>query len=328
MTLDYQSFKISKQRDCSLDISTTFWQQWQQYRDSLYRCCIKWMDGNSIDAEDALSRAMLKAWEKVQNYAAGEIANFKAWLTKLTHNLCIDIYRERSRAANRVEDIEAIPQKQGLVSCDDRPEIALEAHEQKMVIRRAIDNLPIRMRETFILHFYGELSHQEIAQQQEISYQNVCKRISKARAILALELKGYFIGDERNDTELSVTPTLAATEPATEQMSQPNAAVEARSGETVVSVAVKKMESVVSEELIEVVRSQQQSESDSVVVTAEGRLYQIRVKNPLIFERGERARWGNGRKELRFPLKGVSNPDLVLYQFNSIGKQIVGGFPP
>ena len=68
-----------------------FWQEWQQYRDYLYSCCLKWMGGNLTDAEDALSRAMLKAWEKAQKYA-GEIANFKAWLTTLTRHLYVDIY--------------------------------------------------------------------------------------------------------------------------------------------------------------------------------------------------------------------------------------------
>jgi len=56
--------------------------------------------GNPTDAEDALSRAMLKAWEKVQKYAAGEITNFKAWLT-LTRNLCVDIYLERDLSTTR-----------------------------------------------------------------------------------------------------------------------------------------------------------------------------------------------------------------------------------
>jgi RNA polymerase sigma-70 factor (ECF subfamily) len=54
------------------------------------------------DAEDALSRAMLKAWEKVQKIGV-EIDNFKSWLSTLTRNLCVDIHRERSRGANRVE---------------------------------------------------------------------------------------------------------------------------------------------------------------------------------------------------------------------------------
>ena len=259
---------------CSEDLGKEFWQQWQQYRGYLYRCCIKWMGGNLTDAEDALSRAMLKAWEKVQKYA-GEIGNFKAWLTRLTHNLCVDIHRERSRGANRVEDIEVYAsfEEQGLVTFDDTPEIAMETSEKRIVIRRAIDNLSFRLRETFILHFREELSHQEIAQQQNISYQNVCKRISQARAILREELRGYFIGSDGTDTDLSVTPTKAATESAIGEMSQRNAGVEPIVGETVTfSVAVEEVESVVGEESIEVARSVQHSESVAVAATSEEKL--------------------------------------------------------
>jgi RNA polymerase sigma factor (sigma-70 family) len=211
------------------------------------------MGGNPTDAEDALSRAMLKAWEKVQKIGV-EIDNFKSWLSTLTHNLCVDIHRERSRGANRVEDIElyASSVEQGLVSFDDTPESAMETGEKRIVIRRAIDNLPSKLRETFILHFYQELSYPEIAQQQEISYQNVCKRISQARKILREELRGYFIGEDETDSDLSVTP--AATESAIGEMSQGNAEVEAIVGETTTfSVAVEEVESVGGEELIEVV---------------------------------------------------------------------------
>jgi RNA polymerase sigma-70 factor (ECF subfamily) len=213
------------------------------------------MGGNPTDAEDALSRAMLKAWEKVQKYG-GEIANFKAWLTTLTRNLCVDIHRERSRGANRVEDIEgyASSEEQGLVSFEDTPLCAMETGEKRIVIRRAIDNLPSKLRETFILHFYRELPYQEIAQQQEISYQNVCKRISQARKILREELRGYFIGEEGTDTELSVPS--AATESAIGEKSEGNAGVEAIVGETAtLSVAVEEVESVGGEESIEVARS-------------------------------------------------------------------------
>lgn len=175
---------ISKQGDCR--------DFWQQYQDYLYGCCLKWMGGNPSDAEDALSRAMLKAWEKAQKFGE-KVTNFKAWLTRLTHNLCVDIHRERSRNANRVEDIEGIAEEQGLVSFDDTPILTLETDEKRMVIRHAIDNLPKRLRETFILHFYQQLSHQEIAEEQSISYQNVCKRISQGRAVLRQELREYFI---------------------------------------------------------------------------------------------------------------------------------------
>jgi RNA polymerase sigma-70 factor (ECF subfamily) len=217
---------------CNDDLGKGFWQQWQQNRDYLYRCCIKWMGGNRTDAEDALSRAMLKAWEKVQKIGV-EIDNFKSWLSTLTHNLCVDIHRERSRGANRVEDIElyASSVEQGLVSFEDTQDCAMETGEKRIVIRRAIDNLPTRLRETFILHFYHELSYQEIAQQQDISYQNVCKRISQARKILREELRGYFIEEDGTETDKSVPP--AATESAIGEMSEGNAGVEPIVGETV-----------------------------------------------------------------------------------------------
>ena len=158
------------------------------------------MNGNSTEAEDLLSQAMVKAWEKAQKYA-GKIENFKCWLTMLTRNFWIDLTRRRG--ANQVEDIEVYADRNelGLVSVDETPASALDCDEKKMVIRRAIDELPTRLRETFILHFYEELSHQEISEKQNISYQNVCKRISQARAILALELRGYFIGEDGTEPD-------------------------------------------------------------------------------------------------------------------------------
>jgi RNA polymerase sigma factor (sigma-70 family) len=172
-----------------------FWQIFQQHRDYLFRCCLRMTNGNSTEAEDLLSQAMVKAWEKAQKYA-GKIENFKSWLTTLTRNFRIDLTRHRG--ANQVEDIEVYGDRDelGLVSVDETPASALDCDEKKRVIRAAIDDLPTRLRETFILHFYEELSHQEISEKQEISYQNVCKRISQARAILVLELRGYFIGED------------------------------------------------------------------------------------------------------------------------------------
>jgi RNA polymerase sigma-70 factor (ECF subfamily) len=91
---------------CTEDIDSAFWKLWQDNQDYLYRCCRKWM-GNPTDAEDALSRAMLKAWEKLRD-CTDDIKNFKAWLTKLTYNLCADIHRERNRGAVGVDSLDTI----------------------------------------------------------------------------------------------------------------------------------------------------------------------------------------------------------------------------
>ncbi len=247
-----------------------FWPLFQQHRDYLLRCCSKWMNGNSTEAEDVLSQAMVKAWEKAQKYA-GKIENFKSWLTTLTRNFWIDLMRRRS--ANQVEDIEVYGDRDelGLVSVEDTPAIALDRDEKKRVICGAIDELPTKMRETFILHFYEELSHQEISEKQHISYQNVCKRISQARAILVKELRRYFIEEEKTNTEVSIT--LVAIEPVVEETPLKNAGLEPIVDEPMtLSVAVGEVESVVVEESPEVVVSEQESESDFVAATSEALL--------------------------------------------------------
>ncbi|MEQ8963637.1 MAG: RNA polymerase sigma factor [Coleofasciculus sp. C2-GNP5-27] len=189
-----QSASASGIRGCSEELDKAFWQQWQQNRDYLYRCSLKWMGGNPIDAEEALSRAMLKAWNKLPNYAE-KITNFRAWLTRLIHNLCIDIHRERRRKAMQMKSIEEVAtQDTEVISGWDSPELALLHHELGQYIRRAIDTLPSRLRTPFVLRYYRQISYQEIAQQLAISLDNVYKRIQQARDILQKRLSRYFSG--------------------------------------------------------------------------------------------------------------------------------------
>ncbi|MEM9538048.1 MAG: sigma-70 family RNA polymerase sigma factor [Cyanobacteria bacterium P01_E01_bin.42] len=174
-----------------------FWQQWQESRDRLYHCCLKMMNFNPMDAEDALSQAMVKAWEKVQTFGE-KITNLKAWLYQVTRNFCIDLIRKGSRAAVGIESIEWVGNTEEFITTEtvECPESVLEKEERAIEIRRAIADLPEKCRETFILHFYRELSHKEIAEQQGISYDNVCKRISLTRKQLKEKLSPYFRDSE------------------------------------------------------------------------------------------------------------------------------------
>jgi hypothetical protein len=97
---------------------------------------------------------------------------------------------------DNIENIEVLRESGEFVCQSETPEGVLETEEEKIFVRRAIARLPNRLRETFILHFDRQLSYQEIAEQQNISYANVRKRISQARAILKQALREYFIGDD------------------------------------------------------------------------------------------------------------------------------------
>ena len=164
-------------------IDSLFWQEWQKHQDYLYRCCVKWMGGNSTNAEDALSMAMLKAREKIQR-CFKTIQNFKAWLVKLTYNLCMDLLKESNRYNQKVEALDLVISLADGSTQGRDPFLVAVYEELEDFCRLAIDDLPKRLRETFVLLFDKQYSYKEIATELNISESNLRKRISQGRAIL------------------------------------------------------------------------------------------------------------------------------------------------
>ena len=179
-----------------------FWQLWEQYQDYFYSRCLQWMGGNSIDAEDLLSRAMLKAWNQWPKYAS-QITNPKAWLTRLIHNLCMDIHRKCKRSEQVIENIEEIKfaDNATLTSSVESPESDIYRREMRAYLYHTIDALPRRLRDPFILRYCQEKSYRHIANQLVISEENVYKRVQQARSILQKQLNKYLAGED--DTSLN-----------------------------------------------------------------------------------------------------------------------------
>ncbi len=179
-------------KQLSLGEQKAFWSLWLSHQEYLYCRCINWMGGNRKDAEEALSQATIKAWEKLPIYAE-KITNPKAWLTRMTHNLCVDIHRERQRQVSNVEDIETVSENENSTSMLSwqTPDSLMLQEEMEEQIRQAIELLPSRLREPFVLRFYQEMSYPEIAEKLAISNSNVRKRIQQAREALQRQLRQY-----------------------------------------------------------------------------------------------------------------------------------------
>ncbi len=176
-----------------------FWPLWEQHKKHLYTICLNQMKGMHNDAEDALSEAMLKAWHQLPRYAC-YIENCKAWLTRLTYNLCKDVHK-RSKRLVAAEEIEAIrdkvtggPQYFRADQTMESPEDAILRREVELYLLHAINKLPVHLRDLFILRVIQERTYPELAEQFTISVENARKRIQKARGILQKEIALYFSG--------------------------------------------------------------------------------------------------------------------------------------
>lgn len=169
-----------------------FWSMWLRYEDELYRCCLRWME-NAVDAEDALSAAMLKAKAKLE--AQGTVRNERAWLRQLAKNLCMDLHRQRGRRALGYGDLEEVAPDWG----QEGPVDWLLQEEFMGFCGEAIATLPPKLREVMVLWVEEDCSYQEIGVRLGLSDANVRKRVSLARAILRRRLAEYEQGVEHKN---------------------------------------------------------------------------------------------------------------------------------
>lgn len=170
-----------------------FWDVWLEHREHLKRQSLRLMSGNRADAEDALSAAMLKASQKFDDYA-DSIVNERAWLTRLLHNACMDVYRGHKRQARWVPDatlgdepFDPLPQ---IAAENERsPEEIAVGRETLQQLEEQIRALPPNLRLPFVMRFLQNRSYDEIAGRLELTNCAVRKRIQLARERLRSKIE-------------------------------------------------------------------------------------------------------------------------------------------
>lgn len=159
-----------------------FWAVWMRHRDYLYRRCVHWLGGNLQDAEDVLSKGALNAALYMRNNP-NSVLQFRPWILRVLHNLCIDDMRARSRTASEAPAWSPGPEAPlgGWSQCPDR---SVQRGEIVGSIARATNDLPPHLRQVFVLRFVEERPYEQIARILAISPENARKRLQQARSLL------------------------------------------------------------------------------------------------------------------------------------------------
>lgn len=120
-------------------------------------------------AEDIVEDAFMKAWQLIEE--GKEITDFKSYMYRMVRNACITFIR------NRKETV-------GLEFVPEADEEAVDTSERDARIWSAIDNLPEKCREIFLLSKREGLTNEEIAERMGISVKTVKNQMTKAFARL------------------------------------------------------------------------------------------------------------------------------------------------
>lgn len=172
-----------------VELERRFWELWLSCYSDLLRQSLFLMNDNRADAEDAVSRAALRAFTKYPQHAH-TITNPRGWLTRLVFNVCMDWHRQRVRFDKVMEGLQSAQVTHlGLVGADaGSPEHQAAERERARRVKESIETLPAHLRDPFVLRFMRERSYKEIAEQLGLSSVNIRKRIQLARAILRDDL--------------------------------------------------------------------------------------------------------------------------------------------
>jgi len=144
----------------------------QKYRETLFRHAL-YILKDKDDAYDVVQETFIRAIREQRIFDMD--FRIKAWLFRVTKNLCLNNIRNSSR---RTAILEANP-------FQDHEEADQLSHifdgEQRIYMMSSMEKLSEEHREILVLRYYDELSYAEIAHVLNLKLGTVMSRLSRAR---------------------------------------------------------------------------------------------------------------------------------------------------
>lgn len=153
----------------------------RRYRDRIYNHAAYILKDHA-EAIDVTQEVFIKAMREDRFFDPG--FKMKAWLFRVTSNMCFNMVRDRKRRRGLLE---RHPRPR---SIDPNQVEVVFADERQQQIGEAIQTLTPDHREILELRYYGDLSYAEIADALGIKLGTVMSRLSRARNKLTEALEG------------------------------------------------------------------------------------------------------------------------------------------
>jgi RNA polymerase sigma-70 factor (ECF subfamily) len=144
----------------------------------------RWLTRDDHDAEDIVQEAYLRA---LKSFGGFHGTDGRAWLLAIVRNACYTwLKQKRVREPAAVFD-ETIHR----VDTAATPATLLLQKENKQMIRAAVEELPVDLREVIVLRELEGLSYKEIAAVADIPMGTVMSRLARGRERLQNLLVGF-----------------------------------------------------------------------------------------------------------------------------------------
>lgn len=162
----------------------------RRYAGMVFRVCYG-VTRNVHDAEDATQAAFLALHQQMQ--AGNGIEHVGAWLQQVAQHAALDLQRGKRRRVAREEIHHSLSQNH-----DNGTPPGPEWDESRLAVAEELDQLPPAYRMPLILHYFGGLSHTEMAKQMGCQAGTLRVRLFRARRMLGERLarRGFAVSDQ------------------------------------------------------------------------------------------------------------------------------------
>jgi len=146
--------------------------------------------GREEDARDATQETFLAAFRNLRGFR-GE-ARVSSWLHRIAVNQCITRQRRaKVRKEAALEDEEEKHATTFAVPVDRSPAHLLEGQEHIAAVRRAVNSLPMELRQVVLMKEFEELTFREIAEILDLPLSTVKSRLYTAFKQLQMRLQRF-----------------------------------------------------------------------------------------------------------------------------------------
>jgi RNA polymerase sigma-70 factor (ECF subfamily) len=148
------------------------------------------MLGREEDARDATQETFLAAFRNLRGFR-GE-AKVSSWLHRIAVNQCISRQRRAKVRSESALDDEQENDAGGLAApISESPLRFVEGRQETLAVRRAINSLPVELRQVVVMKEFEELTFREIADVLELPLSTVKSRLYTAFKQLQMRLQKF-----------------------------------------------------------------------------------------------------------------------------------------
>ena len=137
---------------------------------------------NEADAEDATQETFVRAQQALAEERLRDPTQFAPYLRGIARHTCLDTIRRNSRrphnAAHETDQADPHPGPEGMA----------EQNEEHRHLMYTIDSLPDTCREVLFLHYFNEMTYDQMAEWLGVARATVNERLRKGRQLLRQRL--------------------------------------------------------------------------------------------------------------------------------------------